>query len=126
MQPCGYGLEEEARSGEQRGVRAFPEFGGGEAVAVGGEGGYDMGQGVGGGEPGGGVEVGFYEGELGVEGFGEEEVGAGEEVFEEALRGLEGDGGSVGWDGMELRWDGVGMGWSWDGLELRWSEIGMV
>lgn len=102
MQPCGDGLEEEARSGEQGGVRAFPDFGGGEAVAVCGEGGYDGGECVGGGEPGGGVEVGFYEGELDVEGFGKEEVGAGEEVFEEALRGLEGKGGR----------GGVGMVWS--------------
>jgi hypothetical protein len=40
---------------------------------------------VGCGEPSGCVEVLLYGGDLRVEGFGDEEVGTGEEIFDEAL-----------------------------------------
>jgi hypothetical protein len=70
---------------------AFPELVCGEAVAVCGEGLCVWFEGVGRIEPGLGVEVLFYAVDLGVEGFGDEEVGAVPKVFYEALERL------VGW-----------------------------
>jgi hypothetical protein len=66
-------------------VGTLPELVGRETVAGGGEGFYHVLEGVGGGEVGLGVEVCFYVCDLGVEGFGDEEVGAVAEVFEETL-----------------------------------------
>jgi len=79
------GLAQERSFIEVLGVRALPEFVGGEAIAVGGEGLRHGRDGVGRGEPGCGVEVGFYVGYLGVDCFGNEEVDAVDEVFDEAL-----------------------------------------
>jgi hypothetical protein len=78
-------LQHEARFAKVFWVVALPDFVCGEAVAVCGEGFDDGGQGVWCFEPGFSVEVCFYAGDLGVEGFGDEEVGAVPEVFDESL-----------------------------------------
>lgn len=64
---------------------ALPELVGGETITVGGEGLDDVLEGVGGGEPVFGVEILLYHCDLGVKGFGDEDVGAGREVLEKAL-----------------------------------------
>jgi len=66
-------------------VLPFPEFVGGEAVTVCGEGLDDRFQRVGRVEPLLGVEVLLYTFDLGIKGLRDEEVGAVDEVFEEAL-----------------------------------------
>ena len=65
MPPGGDSLQHESLTRETVDVLALAEFLGGEAVAVCGEGAFD----VGGGEPGRGEEAGFYFGELGVGAF---------------------------------------------------------
>lgn len=82
---CGDGLADEACFLEVFGVLALGEFVGGEAVAVCGKGVLDGGLVVGGGEPGFCVDVPLDVGDLHVDGFGDEEVDAVAEVFEEAL-----------------------------------------
>lgn len=76
MPACGDGLQDEAWLLEELRLFAFPDFIGGEAVAVGGEGLRDGREGVGCIQPGGGVEVCFDAGDLLVEGFGDEEIDA--------------------------------------------------
>ena len=75
---------------------SLPEFVGGEAVAVCGEGLDDGFERVGRVEPLLRVEILLYAFDLGVERFGNEEVGAVYEVLEEALRVLV-DEGSLTW-----------------------------
>jgi hypothetical protein len=78
-------LQHEARFAKVFWVLALPDFVCGEAVAVCGKGFDDGWQGVWGLEPRLGVEVCFYAGDLGIERFGDEEVGAVPEVFDETL-----------------------------------------
>jgi hypothetical protein len=78
-------LQHESRFPKVFRVLALPELVGSKAVAVCGEGLGVWFEGVGAVEPGLGVEVLLYAFDLGVERFGDEEVGAVPEVFYEAL-----------------------------------------
>ena len=85
VQPCGGRLEEEAALLEIFRMRALPQFVRGEAISIGGEGLDDVLRVVGRVEPLFSVEVSLHVRDLDIESFGDEEVGAGVEIFEEAL-----------------------------------------
>jgi hypothetical protein len=83
--PGGNSLKHKPRFAEIFRVLALPELVGGEAIAVCGEALSVRLESVGGVKPGLCVEVFLYAFDLGVKGFGDEEVGAIPEVFYETL-----------------------------------------